>query len=101
MKTQNKQDGYGGCLLLIVVFVLICMFGCTKVTYVNNPRPESAIVKQYKKVFNNTAEWKYIRTELVKDFGVIMQPDLNWYLDHVKDTSTICDEPWKLYWAIN
>jgi hypothetical protein len=94
-RDYNNGTGCFGFALLILIFTLICVFGCQKETIRN-----SAHVYQMRIIYNNTSEWKYVKTDLVKDFGVIMQPDLQWYLDRKTDTSFICTEPWKLYWLI-
>jgi len=97
MKKKKYQLGLLPLIILVVLYLVIghVLFGCSK-----EIEPNQARVIQMRHIYNNTTEWKYLRTEVVKDFGIIRQPELQFYLDQRFDTSFICTEPWKLYWSI-
>lgn len=76
----------------------IILLACSKEPM---PLPRCGEVIQMRRVYNNTVEWRYVRTDVVKNFGVFCGDSLQYYVRLAADSSEICIEPWKLYWKIN
>jgi len=93
---MKKNNGLFYWLLLIAI--LLIAFSCTK----QEITPTCGTIIQMKKVYNNTSEWKYLRTEVVKDFGYQCGEFFQTAYKQRFDTTEICLlEPVKVYWKIN
>lgn len=89
---HKHQNGW---FFWLIFFILIFLSSCTKQGLIR-----CGTVVQMKKIYNNTAEWKYLRSEEVFNFGVQCGADLEFYQGQAKDTNQLCFEPVKLYWII-
>lgn len=80
--------------------ILIAALLFTACTKEKQMPPTCGTVIQMKKIYNNTTEWRYLKTDTVKNFGYQCGQFFADAYSQRFDTVQLCFEPVILYWII-